>query len=124
MPEGREERELDFGAWGRRDALMFTEISVWLASPVEFDLTLIIIKCLSFPFIRLHPIYSHDLIYLYKGQKKTLNFNIIISNVNSAGENYDSGCFVAEKNKKCHTEKWTGKITCQEHHNTINLYRQ
>ena len=70
MPEGREERELDFGAWGRRDALMFTEISVWLASPVEFDLTLIIIKCLSFPFIRLHPIYSHDLIYLYKGQKK------------------------------------------------------
>lgn len=33
MLEGREERELDFGVWGRGDALMFTEISVWLASP-------------------------------------------------------------------------------------------
>lgn len=58
---------------------------------------------MSLPCIRLHPIYSHDLIYHYKGQK-SLNFNIL-SNVNSAGENYDSKCFVAEKNKKCHTEK-------------------
>lgn len=56
--------------------------------------------------------------------KKTLNFNITISNVNAAGENYDSGCCVAEKNKKHHTEKWTGKITCQEHRNTINLHQQ
>lgn len=56
--------------------------------------------------------------------EKTLRFNIIISNVNSAGENYDCGCFAAEKNKKRPTEKWTRKITCQEHHNTINLYRQ
>lgn len=53
--------------------------------------------------------------------KKALRFTVIISNVNSAGENYDSGCFATEKNKKRPTEKWTGKITRQEHHNTINL---
>lgn len=73
-------------------------------------------------FIRLHLIYSHDLVYSIK--VKNLNFPIIISNVNSAGENYESGCFVPEKYQKCHTEKWPGKITRQEHHNTINLYQQ
>jgi hypothetical protein len=40
-----------------------------------------------------------------KKKKKPLNFNNIVSNVNLAGENYDSECIVAGKNKKCHTEK-------------------
>lgn len=82
------------------------------------------IKCVFFPFIRLYPVYPRDLNYHDKGQKNPLSFNNIISNINSAGENYDSECIVAGKNKKCHTEKWTEKITCQERHNTINLHQQ
>lgn len=65
---------------------------------VELWSTFIPVRCVSFPFVRLYPIYPRDLIYHDKGKKKNpLSFNNIISNVNSAGENYDSGCIVAGK---------------------------
>ena len=58
-----------FLCWEGREYLTSTDFIVCPANLVKFDFTLIIIKCLSFSFIRLHPIHSHDLIYQYKGQK-------------------------------------------------------